>query len=128
MAFRFASATEQPCGENADIEFHAAAGGDALTMEAEGIRNAGTGSLEQVVAAPEGTLATSESLQRGAAYIVQTRRGTAILRVIQVRRTGGGRGVPPPLRGPRAAGVDRESIAGESGPSILLTLEWRLVP
>jgi len=64
----------------------------------------------------------------GSAYLVRTRRGMAIVRVVHIRGIESVRNAPPAaLRGPRMGGSDRE-VQGNSGRSDLtLVLEWKLL-
>lgn len=120
IGLRLASGSETECDRGADIEFKSA-GGAAITIEAEAIRSLGSVALSQ--ATPEGPLtARSAPVQQGATYVIQLSRGKALLRVAAVR-SGSPAGRP---RGPRPSVEPGQAQAG--GPSLMLVLEWRVVP
>jgi hypothetical protein len=123
--FRLTSGTEQSCGGSADFEV-SSRGGTTLVIEAEGVRNLGGMPLEQAEGAASDGLASSAALVPGSTYLVQSRHGMAIVRVIQIRGIESVRNAPPAaLRGPRMGGSDR-TVQGNSGPQELtLVLEWK---
>src|SRR5207302_702280 len=123
--FRFASGTEQACGAGADFELRSSPGGESLVIEADGVRNLGGVPLDQFTPVSGDALATSEAVQPGSTYVIQTRRNTAVVRVTQIQGLGSARkGPPPSLRGPQLRGMSREGIALEAGSSIIVSLEW----
>src|SRR5216683_5654820 len=84
--FRLTSGTEQACGGSADFEVSSRGDGSVLIIEAaDGVRNLGSIPLDQAESAPGGTLSSSEELVAGSTYLVRTRRGMAIVRVVQIR-------------------------------------------
>jgi hypothetical protein len=123
--FRLTSGTEQSCGGSADFEV-SSRGGTTLVIEAEGVRNLGGMSLEQAEGAGRDGLSSSAALVPGSTYLVQSRHGMAIVRVIQIRGIESVRNAPPAaLRGPRMGGSDG-TVQGNSGPQDLtLVLEWK---
>lgn len=127
--FRLTSGAEQSCGGSADFEISSRGNGSVLIIEAaDGVRNLGGIPLDQAEGVPGGTLATSEALLAGNTYLVQLRRGMAIVRVMQIRGIESVRNAPPAaLRGPRLGGPDRE-VQGNSGhPDLRLVLEWKIL-
>jgi hypothetical protein len=67
--------------------------------------------------------ARSAPLQQGSTYLVQLSRGRALVRVAAVRSgSPSGRG-----RGPRPV-MDPDQAQAASGPTLVLLLEWRLLP
>lgn len=127
--FRLTSGTEQSCGGSADFEVTSRGERSVLVIEAaDGVRNLGGLPLDQADNVPDGTLSSSEALVAGNTYLVKTRRGMAIVRVVRIRGIESLRNAPPAaLRGPRIGGSDRE-VQGNSGPSELtLVLEWKIL-
>jgi hypothetical protein len=127
--FRLTSGAEQSCGGLADFEISFRGDRSVLVIEdADGVRNLGGIPLDQAESAPGGTLSSSEALVAGSTYLVKTRRGMAIVRVVQIRGIESVRNAPPAaLRGPRMGGSDRE-VQGNSGrPDLTLVLEWKLL-
>src|SRR5229473_1442550 len=125
--FRLASGTEQSCGGSADLEV-SSRGGTALVLEAEGVRNLGGIPLDQAEGAASDELSSSAALVAGNTYLVRSRHGMAIVRVVQIRGIESVRNAPPAaLRGPRLGGSDRE-VQGNSGrPDLTLVLEWKVL-
>src|SRR6266478_2781459 len=125
--FRLASGAEQSCGGSADLEV-SSRGGTALVLEAEGVRNLGGIPLDQAEGAASDELSSSAALVAGNTYLVRSRHGMAIVRVVQVRGIESVRNAPPAaLRGPRLGGSDRE-VQGNSGrPDLTLVLEWKVL-
>jgi FecR protein/CARDB len=123
--FRLTSGTEQSCGGSADLEV-SSRGGTTLVIEAEGVRNLGGMPLDQADSAASEGLSSSASLTPGNTYLVRSRHGAAIVRVVQIRGIESVRNAPPAaLRGPRMGGADRE-VQGNSGPpELTLVLEWK---
>jgi hypothetical protein len=123
--FRLTSGTEQSCGGSADFEA-SSRGGTTLVIEAEGVRNLGGLSLDQAAGAAREGLSSSATLVPGSTYLVQSRHGMAIVRVVQIRGIESMRNAPPAaLRGPRMGGSDR-TVQGNSGPpDLTLVLEWK---
>ncbi len=127
--FRLTSGAEQSCGGSADFEVSSRGDGSLLVIEAaDGVRNLGGFPLDQAEGAPGGTLSSSEALLAGNTYVVQTHRGMAVVRVLQIRGMESVRNAPPAvLRGPRLGGPDRE-VQGNSGrPELKLVLEWKIL-
>src|SRR6266851_5564201 len=125
--FRLASGAEQSCGGSADLEV-SSRGGTVLVLEAEGVRNLGGIPLDQAEGAASGELSSSAALVAGNIYLVRSRHGMAIVRVVQIRGIESVRNAPPAaLRGPRLGGSDRE-VQGNSGrPDLTLVLEWKVL-
>src|SRR5216683_2100456 len=125
--FRLASGAEQSCGGSADLEV-SSRGGTALVLEAEGVRNLGGIPLDQAEGAASDELSSSAALVAGNTYLVRSRHGMAIVRVVQIRGIESVRNAPPAaLRGPRLGGSDRE-VQGNSGrPDLTLVLEWKVL-
>jgi hypothetical protein len=73
-------------------------------------------------------LSSSAALIAGNTYLVRTRRGLAVVRVMQIRGIESLRNAPPAvLRGPRMGGADR-TVQGNSGPpDLTLVLEWKIL-
>jgi len=127
--FRLTSGAEQSCGGSADFEVSSRGDRSVLVIEAaDGVRNLGSIPLDQAESAPGGTLSSSEALVAGSTYLVRTRRGMAIVRVVQIRGIESVRNAPPAvLRGPRLGGSDRE-VQGNSGRlDLTLLLEWKIL-
>jgi hypothetical protein len=121
VGLRLASGSETECDRGADIEFKSS-GGTAITIEAEGIRSLGSVALSQATA--EGPLnARSAPVQQGSTYLIQLSRGKALLRVAAVR-SGGLAGRPGGAR----PSVTPGQTAGGSGATLVLALEWRVLP
>lgn len=122
--FRLTSGSEQSCGGSADMEVSSQ--GATVMIEAEGVRSLGAVQLEQADGASSDGLSSSASLVAGSTYLVRTRHGMAIVRVMQIRGIESVRNAPPAaLRGPRMGGSDR-SVQGNSAPADLtLLLEWK---
>jgi FecR-like protein len=125
--FRLAFGTEQSCGGSADFEV-SMRGQTALVIEAEGVRNLGGIPLDQAESEANDELSSSAPLVAGSTYLVRSRHGMAIVRVVHIRGIESVRNAPPAaLRGPRMGGSDRE-VQGDSGRSDLtLVLEWKLL-
>jgi len=125
--FRLTSGAEQSCGGSADLEV-SSRGGTALTIEAEGVRSLGGMPLDQAEDAASYQLSSSAALVAGNTYLVRSRHGMAIVRVVQIRGIESVRNAPPAaLRGPRLGGSDRQ-VQGNLGPSDLtLVLEWKVL-
>src|SRR6266849_3314940 len=125
--FRLSSGAEQSCGGSADFEV-SSRGGTALVIEAEGVRSLGGMPLDQAEGAASDGLSSSAALVAGNTYLVRSRHGMAIVRVVQVRGIESVRNAPPAaLRGPRLGGSDRE-VQGNSGrPDLTLVLEWKVL-
>ncbi len=128
QGFRFSSGTEQSCNGGADIEVRLAPQGGALRFEADGVRNLGAVPFEQASQLARGTMASSETVLPGALYLVETRRGAVVVRVMEIRGLNSVRAAAP-------AALDRPGLSGVNGsprslgtPSqnnITLVLEWR---
>jgi hypothetical protein len=127
--FRLTSGAEQSCGGSADFEVSSRGDRSTLVIEAaDGVRNLGGIPLEQAENATSGTLSSSEALVAGSTYLVQTRRGLAVVRFVQIRGMESVRNAPPAaLRGPRMGGSDREVQGNSSRPDLTLVLEWKLL-
>ncbi|MBI3661435.1 MAG: FecR domain-containing protein [Acidobacteria bacterium] len=125
QGFRFSSGTEQACNGGADIEVRLAPQGGALRIEADGVRNLGAIPLEQAGQVPRGAMATAETVLPGAVYLVETRRGAVLVRVMDVRGLNAARAATPPaLNRPRLSDVEGPQAAMPQN-SITLVLEWR---
>jgi hypothetical protein len=100
--------------------------GAPVMIEAEGVRSLGAVPLDQADGVSYDGLSSSASLVAGSTYLVRTRHGMAIVRVMQIRGIESVRNAPPAaLRGPHMGGSDR-SVQGSSGPADLtLVLEWK---
>jgi hypothetical protein len=125
QGFRLTSGTEQACG-GADLEVTIAAQGGAVRLEAEGIRNLGTLQLDQVSQLPSGSLATVETLQPAALYLVKTSRGTYLVRVAEVRGLESLTYSNPAFNRPRLNTLEREPGSRPQA-RVTLVLEWRAV-
>jgi hypothetical protein len=125
--FRLTSGAEQSCGGSADFEV-SSRGGATLVIEAEGVRSLGGMPLDQAEGAASDGLSSSAALVPGSSYLVRSRHGMAIVRVVQIRGIESVRNAPPAaLRGPRMGGSDRE-VQGNSGPrDLTLVLEWKVL-
>jgi hypothetical protein len=123
--FRFASGTQTPCGQGADIELKISPEGNSITVSAEGVRNLGALTLERAAAVPDGPFGTSEALQAGATYAVQSRAGMIVVRVSRVTGLGARNAPPRAMRTPRVG-------AEEPGASTLrettVFVEWKALP
>jgi hypothetical protein len=125
QGFRFGSGTEAACSSGADIEVRVAPQGGALRIEADGVRNLGSMPLEMVGQVPSGAMSAGETVQTGSVYLVQTRRGNFLVRVMDVRGMSAVRATPQAaLNRPRVADLERNAPAAT--PSITLALEWRM--
>jgi hypothetical protein len=125
--FRLTSGAEQSCGGSADFEV-SSQGGTALVLEAEGVRSLGGMSLDQAQDAAGDGLSSSAALVAGNTYLVRSRHGIAIVRVLQIRGIESVRNAPPAaLRGPRLSGSDREVQGGSGPPELTLVLEWKVL-
>jgi hypothetical protein len=125
--FRLTSGTEQSCGGAADLEVSSRAG-TALVIEAEGVRSLGGIPLDQADSAASDELSSSAALVAGNTYLVRSRHGMAIVRVVQIRGIESVRNAPPAaLRGPRMGGSDREVQGNPGPPDLTLVLEWMVV-
>jgi hypothetical protein len=84
--------------------------------------------LDQAEGAASDGLSSSAALVPGSSYLVRSRHGMAIVRVVQIRGIESVRNAPPAaLRGPRMGGSDRE-VQGNSGPrDLTLVLEWKVL-
>jgi hypothetical protein len=123
--FRLTSGAEQSCGGSADLEV-SSRGGTVLVIEAEGVRSLGGMPLDQAEDAASDALSSSVTLVAGDTYLVRSRHGMAIVRVVQIRGIESVRNAPPAaLRGPRLGGADREVQGGSGPPELTLVLEWR---
>ncbi len=127
--FRLTSGAEQSCGGSADFEVSSRGNGSVLVIEAaDGVRSLGGIPLDQAEGAHGGALSSSEALLAGNTYLVQTRRGIAIVRVMQIRGIESVRNAPPAvLRGPRLGGSDREVQGNLGRPDLKLVLEWKIL-
>ena len=123
--FRLAFGTEQSCGGSADFEV-SMRGQTALVLEAQGVRSLGAMPLDQAQDATSDELPFSAALVAGSTYLVRSRHGMAVVRVVQIRGIESVRNAPPAaLRGPHMGGSDRE-VQGNSRPAELtLVLEWK---
>jgi hypothetical protein len=128
IGFRLTSGTDQSCGGSADFEVTSRPGQSVLVMEAEGIRNLGGVTLDQAQANLDANLSTSAALVAGNTYLVKSRRGIAVMRIVQVRGIESVRNAPPAvLRGPRMGGSDREVQSNSTRPDLTLVLEWKVL-
>jgi len=125
--FRLMSGGEQSCGGSADLEV-SSRGGTALVIEAEGVRSLGAMVLDQVNDVSADGMSSEAPLLPGGTYLVKTRRGLALLRVVQARGLESLRNAPPAaLRGPRLGGADRGPQVSSNEPTVTLILEWKTV-
>jgi len=123
--FRLTSGAEQSCGGSADLEVSSRRG-TALVIEAEGVRSLGGMPLDQAADTASDALTSSATLVTGDTYLVRSRHGMAIVRVVQIRGIESVRNAPPAaLRGPRLGGSDREVQGGSGPPELTVVLEWR---
>jgi hypothetical protein len=124
--FRLTSGAEQSCGGSADLEV-SSRGGTALVIEAEGVRSQGALGLDQTAELAAGDdFSSSAALLAGNTYVVRSRHGLAVVRVVQIRGIESVRNAPPAaLRGPRLGGSDREVQGGSGPPELTVVLEWR---
>src|SRR5262249_24389331 len=124
--FRLTSGTEQSCGGSADLEI-SSRGGASLVIEADGVRTVGAASLDQTDGISSDGLSSSAPLLPGSTYLVKTRRGLALVRLIQARGLESLRNAPPAaLRNPHMGGANREPLGG-STPSVTIVLEWKML-
>jgi len=134
VGFRFASGTAQACAGGSDIELRASEDGTTVTIQAEGVRSLGARPLDQVAASADLGLSQTALALPGFSYVIETRRGAAALRIVQIRRSGVASPVPPALRRPavagrpRVRGLEREEEPEATGAQILLQFEWRILP
>mgnify|MGYP001589839678 CR=1 FL=1 len=125
QGFRFSSGTEQGCNGGADFEVRLAPQGGALSIEADGLRNLGAITLEQAAQVARGSTATAETVQPGSVYLVETRRGAVLVRVLDIRGSGALRAAAPTaLNRPRLSDVDDQPAVRPQN-NITLVLEWR---
>jgi hypothetical protein len=125
QGFRFSSGTEQGCNGGADFEVRLAPQGGALRIEADGVRNLGVVALDQAAQMARGSMATAETVQPGSVYLVETRRGSVLVRVLDIRGLNAVRaGAPTAMNRPRLSDVD-EQPAVKPQSNITLVLEWR---
>ena len=125
QGFRFSSGTEQGCNGGADFEVRVAPQGGALRIEADGVRNLGVVALEQAAQMARGSMATAETVQPGSVYLVETRRGSVLVRVLDIRGQNAVRAAAPTaMNRPRLSDVD-EQPAVKPQSNITLVLEWR---
>jgi hypothetical protein len=125
VGFRLAAGTEQACNANADFELRSSPDGTALLIQADGVRNLGPVALDQAAAPPGDLLATTETVQPGSTYVIQMRRGLALLRVVQLRGLGAARR-PPSLNVPRARGQEGEARFPGEEAGVQVWLEWKI--
>ena len=125
--FRLTSGAEQSCGGSADFEV-SSRGGTSFVIEADGVRSIGVVSLDGADSVATDGLSSSAALMAGNTYLVRTRRGLAVVRVMQIRGIESLRNAPPAvLRGPKMGGADR-TVQGSSGPpNLTLVLEWKIL-
>jgi hypothetical protein len=125
---RLGSGSEQSCGGSADLEV-SSRGGASLVIEADGVRNLGAMPLDQAGDVATEGMAEAAPLQAGSTYLVKTRHGVALVRLVQARGIESLRNAPPAaLRAPRVGGTDRGGPAaagGSSEPMVTLVLEWK---
>jgi FecR protein/CARDB len=125
--FRLTSGAEQSCGGSADFEV-SSRGGTALVIEAEGVRSLGGMPLDEAEGAAGDELSSSAALVPGSTYLVRSRHGMAIVRVVQIRGIESVRNAPPTaLRGPRMGGSDREAQGNSGRPDLTFVLEWKVL-
>ena len=125
QGFRFSSGTEQGCNGGADFEVRLAAQGGALRIEADGVRNLGVVALEQAAQMARGSMGTAETVQPGSVYLVETRRGTVLVRVLDIRGLNAVRAAAPTaMNRPGLSDVDERPSAKPQS-NITLVLEWR---
>lgn len=128
QGFRFSSGTEQACNGGADIEVRLAPQGGALRFEADGVRNVGAIAFEQATQVVRGATATSETVLPGAVYLIETRRGAVLVRVMEIRGLNAVRAAAPTtLNRPRLSDVEGPLQGPGPAPlnNITLVLEWR---
>ncbi|MBI1738434.1 MAG: DUF11 domain-containing protein, partial [Acidobacteria bacterium] len=128
QGFRFSSGSEQACNGGADFEVRLAPQGGALRIEADGVRNLGAIAFEQAAqVAPRGlgTTATAETVLPGSVYLVETRRGAVLVRVLDIRGLNAVRAAAPTaLNRPRLSDVEGSQATTPQN-NITLVLEWR---
>jgi hypothetical protein len=125
QGFRFSSGTEQACNGGADFEVRIASQGGALRIEADGVRNLGAMALEQASQVSRGAMGTSETILPGALYLVETRRGAMLVRVMDIRGLNAvRRASPKAMNRPGLADVDEQTATAPQN-NITLVLEWR---
>ncbi|MCL4523809.1 MAG: hypothetical protein M1451_07855, partial [Acidobacteria bacterium] len=128
QGFRFSSSGEQACNGGADFEVRVAPQGGALRIEADGVRNLGAVAFEQAALAARGSAATAETVLPGSVYLVETRRGAVLVRILDIRGLNSIRAAAPPaLSRPGLGDVEGASRGGASAPQnrITLVLEWQ---
>jgi hypothetical protein len=125
--FRLTSGSEQSCGGSADMEVTSQ--GATVMIAAEGVRSLGAVPLDQADGTASDGLSSSASLVAGSTYLVRTRHGMAVVRVMQIRGIESVRNAPPAaLRNPHMGGSDRTAVQGNNGPADLtLVLEWKIL-
>jgi hypothetical protein len=125
--FRLTSGGEQSCGGSADFEV-SSRGGTALVIEAEGVRNLAGMPLDQAEGAASEELSSSAVLVAGNTYLVRSRHGMAIVRVVEIRGMESVRNAPPAaLRGPRVSGSDRDVQGHSDRTDLRVVLEWKVL-
>ncbi len=125
QGFRFSSGTEQSCNGGADFEVRLAPQGGALRIEADGVRNVGAMAFDQASQVSRGAMGTSETVLPGAVYLVETRRGTVLVRVMDIRGLNSVRAAAPTaMNRPRLSDVDGPQTPAPQN-NITLVLEWR---
>jgi len=120
VALQFSSGRQDSCGGASDVEFHALSAAE-VRISGEGVRHLGAAPLDQAPP-PGGVTSPTATAQQGATYMVQLRRGSALVRVTQVRADTGRRA---PATRDRATGA--QPAPPGAGSSLLLTIEWRML-
>jgi hypothetical protein len=128
QGFRFSSGSEQACNAGADFEVRMAPQGGSLRIEADGVRNLGATTFESFAGnqAARAAMGTSETVLPGAAYLVETRRGAVLVRVMSIRGLNSIRAArPTAMDRPGLSDVEDARGGGKSQNNVTLVLEWQ---
>ena len=99
--------------------------GRLLRIEADGVRNLGAMAFDQASPVSRGLMGTSETVLPGAVYLVETRRGAVLVRVMDIRGLNSIRAAAPAaMNRPRLSDLDGPQAPAPQN-NITLVLEWR---
>jgi hypothetical protein len=97
-------------------------------IEADGVRNIGGVALDQAATESSDALAASGTVVVGSTYVIQSRHGRAILRIVRIRGIESVRNAPPAaLRTPRVGGSDHAWQADSERSNLTMMMEWILL-
>jgi hypothetical protein len=127
QGFRFGAGTEQACNGGADMEVRVAPQGGALRIEADGVRNLGAMPFDSASASQvaRGITSTADTLTTGNVYLVETRSGAVLVRVMDIRGMNAVRRAAPAAM--NRPGLGDVGSAQNTAPqnNVTVYLEWR---